>query len=227
MQQVLLLHGALGSKDQFAGLEQALEPVLKTHAINFTGHGRVPSRHHAFTIQNFAHEVLDWMNSKQLMRADIFGYSMGGYVALWLARFYPGRVGKIFTLGTKLKWNREEADKEIRYLQPDMVAEKIPAFASALAQRHGEHEWRSVMHKTALMLHDLALHHLTDDDFERIATTVRMARGSRDTMVTADEVQHAVSLMPDAVYVEYENVEHPIEKVPLDLLVSEMVDFFS
>jgi pimeloyl-ACP methyl ester carboxylesterase len=92
-----------GSKDQFNELEKALAGKFKTYSLNFSGHGRVPSHHHAFTIQNFAHEVLDWMNENYVQTIDVFGYSMGGYVALWLARFYPERIGKIFTLGYKAK----------------------------------------------------------------------------------------------------------------------------
>lgn len=226
MHHLLLLHGALGSKDQFAELEKLLAPAFKTHAINFTGHARVPSHHHAFTIQNFAHEVLDWMNEKQISTIDIFGYSMGGYVALWLARFYPQRVGKIFTLGTKLKWNEEEANREVKMLNADKMVEKVPAFAQALAERHGEHEWRSVMSKTASMMHDLAKTHLTDDDFEKISAPVLLARGQKDNMVTAEETQHAASLMSNALYVEYENLEHPIEKAPTEMLSAELAQFF-
>jgi pimeloyl-ACP methyl ester carboxylesterase len=80
MQHLLLLHGALGSKGQFTDLEKLLYGKFKTYALGFTGHGRVPSRHHAFTIQNFAHEVLDWMNEKPINTMDIFGYSM---VDIW------------------------------------------------------------------------------------------------------------------------------------------------
>lgn len=226
MQHLLLLHGALGSKDQFADLEKLLADKFKTHALNFAGHARVPSHHHAFTIQNFAHEVLDWMNEKQINTIDMFGYSMGGYVALWLARFYPQRVGKIFTLGTKLNWNEEEANREVKMLNADKIVEKVPAFAQALAERHGEHEWRSVMSKTAQMMHDLAKTHLTDDDFEKITVTVLLARGSKDNMVTAEETQHAASLMNDAMYVEYENVEHPIEKISTEQLSIEIDQYF-
>jgi len=155
MKELLLLHGALGSKEQFADLETVLQEKFKIHTLNFSGHGKRPSHHHAFTIQNFAHEVLDWMNEHYIKTIDIFGYSMGGYVALWLARFYPDRVRKIFTLGTKLNWNEEEAEREIRMLNAEKIVEKIPTFAKSLAERHGEYEWKSVMIKTAAMMKDL------------------------------------------------------------------------
>ncbi|MCW5907981.1 MAG: alpha/beta hydrolase [Chitinophagales bacterium] len=227
MKEILLLHGALGSKDQFLDLEIAMGGKCKLHTLNFSGHGRRPSHHHAFTIQNFAHEVLDWMNEHYITTIDIFGYSMGGYVALWLARFYPERVGKIFTLGTKLKWNEEEAAREVKMLNPEIVVEKVPAFAQSLAARHGEHEWKSVMAKTASLMKDLAHTHLTEQDFVKINHTILLGRGGKDNMVTAEETEYVQHLLKNATSKTYPDVLHPLEKVPVELLVSEISAFFN
>ena len=226
MKELLLLHGALGSKQQFAGLETALSQNFTIHALDFSGHGRRPSHHHAYTIQNFAHEVLDWMNEHYVQTIDVFGYSMGGYVGLWLARFYPERVGKIFTLGTKLKWNEEEAEKEIKMLNPEKVIEKVPAFAQLLAERHGEHEWKSVMSKTALLMKDLAHTHLADQDFIKIQHTILLGLGSLDNMVSFEETDYVHHLLKNSTFKNYENVEHAIEKMPVQLLSSEIDKFF-
>lgn len=226
MHQLLLLHGALGSKEQFVELENALSGKFKTQSLNFSGHGRRLSRHHAFTIQNFAHEVLDWMNENQIQTIDVFGYSMGGYVALWLARFYPARVGKIFTLGTKLKWNEEEAAREIKMLNAEKIIEKIPAFAQTLAERHGEHEWKSVMAKTGAMMHDLAHTHLTEQDFIKIENQILLGCGGKDTMVTFEETDYAHHLLKNSTLKVYENVAHAIEQVPVQLLKNEFEMFF-
>jgi pimeloyl-ACP methyl ester carboxylesterase len=226
MKELLLLHGALGSKEQFTELEESLGGKYKIHTLNFSGHGRRTSHHHAFTIQNFAHEVLDWMNEHYDKRMDVFGYSMGGYVALWLARFYPSRVGKIFTLGTKLKWNEEEAEREIKMLNAEKIVEKVPAFAQTLAERHGEHEWKSVMSKTGLLMRDLAHTHLTDQDFLQIEHNVLLGRGEKDTMVTTEETDYAHRLLKHSELKIYQGVPHPIEQVPVGLLVDEINRFF-
>lgn len=226
MHELLLLHGALGSKEQFTGLEKALGESFKVHTLNFSGHGSRPSHMHAFTIQNFAHEVLDWMNEHYIQTIDIFGNSMGGYVALWLARFYPERVGKIFTLGTKLKWNDEEAEKEIKLLNPEKALEKVPAFAQLLVERHGEHEWKSVMSKTALLMKDLAHTHLSDQDFIKIHHPVLLGRGGLDNMVSFDETDYVHHLLKNSAFKIYENVAHPIESVPVTLISREIENFF-
>lgn len=227
MKELLLLHGALGSKEQFAGLETELADTFNVHTLNFSGHGKRPSHHHAFTIQNFTHEVLDWMNEHYIKTIDIFGYSMGGYVALWLARFYPERVGKIFTLGTKMKWSEVEAEKEIKMMNPEKVIEKVPVFAHDLAKRHGEHEWKSVMMKTAAMMKDLAHTHLNDQDLIKIKHTILLGRGREDTMVTFEETDYVHHLLKNSEFKIYNDVLHPIEKVSIELLRKEFERFFS
>jgi pimeloyl-ACP methyl ester carboxylesterase len=226
MKDILLLHGALGSKQQFAQLESAIADKFKVHTLNFSGHGSRQWHHHAFTIQNFAHEVLDWMNEHYIQLIDIFGYSMGGYVALWLARFYPERVGKVFTLGTKLKWNVEEAGKEIKNLDPERVKEKIPAFADAMEKTHGEHEWKSIMTRTALLMKDLAHTHLTDQDFIKIEKPILLGRGEKDAMVTFEETDYVQHLLKNSELKTYEGIPHSIEKVPVELLKKEFERFY-
>lgn len=225
MQHVLLLHGALGTKNQFAAIESALADKFYTHAINFSGHGRVPSHHHAFTIQNFAHEVLDWMNEQQMKTIDVFGYSMGGYVALWLARFYPERVGRIITLGTKFKWNKEEASRETALLDADKIMEKVPRYAAILAEQHGEHEWRSMMAKTALLMNDLAHTHLTEQDFLKIEHPTYILLGEEDKMVSLQETEWVGRLLKNGEVKILSQVPHPLDKVPVPVLKAELENF--
>ncbi len=227
MRELLLLHGALGSREQFGEIENRLNGKFKTHALTFSGHGRRPSHHHAFTIQNFSHEVLDWMNENYIQKIDIFGYSMGGYVALWLARFYPERVGRIFTLGTKLNWSEAEAEKEIKMLNPDKIIEKVPAFAQALAERHGEHEWKSVMTQTGALMRDLAHNHLTEQDYLKIEHHVLLTRGEIDNMVTHDETEYTHRLLKNSEFKTYAGVPHPLEQVPTELLEKEIERWFA
>lgn len=226
MQHIVLLHGALASNRQFTQLEEMLQVHFHVDSLTFSGHGRTPSKHHSFTIQNFAHEVLDWMNDHQLPSVDLFGYSMGGYVALWLARFYPDRVRKIYTLGTKMKWNEEEAKREIKKLNPEIIEIKVPKFAQELARIHGEHEWKSVVSRTAFMMNDLAHLHLDQQDFEKIEIPVCLTRGDQDDMVSAEETEAVSNWLKNATVKNHQGVRHALETMPVKQLTKEIEAFF-
>ena len=77
---------------------------------------------------------------------------MGGYVALSAAIKAPRRFSKIITLGTKFSWSPAEAKKEIQLLNPEIIQEKVPAFANRLSHIHGKEHWQNLMLKTAQMM---------------------------------------------------------------------------
>ena len=157
---VLLLHGALGSKTQLDPLKVALEASGKTvYSLNFSGHSGESFRHD-FGIETFAGDVLRFMEAQGLKIADIFGYSMGGYVALWLAHQHPSSAGRIVTLGTKFDWTPESAEREVKKVDPQKIEEKIPAFARILQHRHAPNDWKELLHKTAAMMTTLGHKHL-------------------------------------------------------------------
>ncbi len=80
----ILLHGALGSAAQLETLQAQMPESQDAVALDFPGHGSASSTE-PFSMRLFADSVLKFMDEKNAAQADIFGYSMGGYVALWLA----------------------------------------------------------------------------------------------------------------------------------------------
>ena len=66
--------------------------------MNFSGHGGRPIPKEHFSIEMFAGDVIKFMDSAGIDSINIFGYSMGGYTAVYLARHHPERVKKIFRL---------------------------------------------------------------------------------------------------------------------------------
>lgn len=108
---VLILHGALGSASQLEPLKTALETSgCSIYSMDFSGHGGAAFRDQ-FGIEQFAADVLQWLDKNSISKVDIFGYSMGGYVALWFAHEHPERVDSIVTLGTKFDWSVELASR--------------------------------------------------------------------------------------------------------------------
>ncbi|HAX49045.1 MAG TPA: alpha/beta hydrolase, partial [Bacteroidetes bacterium] len=101
MKKILLLHGAIGSQEQLEPLKIELSGKYEVHTFNFTGHGGSEIPHEPFSIEMFAGDIIDHVNSNDLAGIDIFGYSMGGYAALYAAHKNPGKIGRIFTLATK------------------------------------------------------------------------------------------------------------------------------
>ena len=187
MKDLLLLHGALGCKKQFDGLKLLLENKYKVHAFNFLGHGG-KATNKAFSNKLFSENILQYLNENEIDSCDIFGYSMGGYVALFCAKKHPNKIDKIITLATKFDWTPETAAKEIKMLNPKIIEEKVPKFATMLRARHEPNDWKVVLQNTADMMHGLGNGNaLNEDDFKGIKNEVLVAVGNEDKMVSIEE----------------------------------------
>ena len=173
MQPLLLLHGALGTANLLRPLHQALSNSYQVHSFNFSGHGGQPLPADGLSIDTFAGELLEYIETHHLQGAPVFGYSMGGYVALSLLKKQPGILGKIITLATKFQWDPQTAEKECALLQPDKIEAKLPHFAGALAQRHAPVPWKELMEATAVLLRNMgAQPPLKAEDYPQLNTAV-------------------------------------------------------
>lgn len=219
MEPILLLHGAIGAPDQLQPLAEALSGRYEVHVVCFSGHGGKLLGNGKFSIELFAHDVLSYMEQKGLERVSVFGYSMGGYVAMYLARNYPERITRVVTLATKYHWDEATAAREVQNLNPEKIEQKIPAFADALRRRHAPLDWVSVLANTAQMMQDLgAGNTLSSADYPLITIPVLLLLGDRDKMVTLDETLAVYKALPASQLGILPATPHPIEQVDASFL---------
>lgn len=218
MKDIILLHGAIGAADQLEPLAGALEQKqFRVHRFSFSGHGHVPFGDR-FGIGQFAEELEQIIREKGLEQPAVFGYSMGGYVALYLAKIKPALIGNMMTLGTKFSWSPEIAAKETGMLDAKTIAEKVPKFAAALKARHGN-SWEVLLQKTAEMMIGLGNDPvLKEADLGTIANPTWIGLADKDNMVSLEETRAAFKQLQQGSMYMLPNTKHPIETVNVALL---------
>ena len=227
MSKLLLLHGAIGSSKQLEPVAELLKDTFQIYLLNFSGHGGKQIPDEPFSIEMFAEDVLYFIDKNKLDGIDVYGYSMGGYVALYIARHYPGKINKIFTTATKLDWNEATSLKESKLLDPSKIIEKIPKFAEQLSKLHAPEDWKINLTKTAEMMIALGKNRtLKDEDFSFIESIVLLCVGDRDNMVSIEETANAYRQLKNGRLLILPNTPHPIEKINVQRLVSEIKLFF-
>ena len=226
MNPIILLHGALGTSDQLKLLAEGLVSEGAIHLINFEGHGAESLPDRPFRMEYFAENVLDFMDHHEIEQADFFGYSMGGYVAMILAKDYPERTGKIATLGTVLKWSFEIAEKECRFLNPEKIKEKVPKFAEELGSRHPS-GWERVTEKTKDLLLDLGeTPRISELEWGSISHRVRIHVGDRDATAGIEQSLDVFKKLQNGELMVLPNTPHPIDRADLKLLAGSLNQFF-
>lgn len=219
MKHILLLHGAIGAKSQLEPLADVLSKSCSIHLLNFAGHGGEPMPAAGLRMDQFVLSVLQYLDDKKIEKISIFGYSMGGYVALLFAEKYPQRVEKIITLASKFHWDEATAAMEIKMLQPAVIEEKIPAFAAELGKRHAPAVWKELMLQTQDLLRRLGQQNeLSIENCRNVQAQCLLMLGDRDKMVTLEETVNVYKALPNASLAVLPETSHPIEKADLELV---------
>jgi pimeloyl-ACP methyl ester carboxylesterase len=216
---LLLLHGATGASDQLLPLAEVLSKGFVVHTLDFSGHGKRVMPEQPYSISLFAEDVLAYLDENGLDSVSVFGFSMGGYVAMYLAKHYPQHIHHVITLATKFYWDKSTAAKEIQMVNPDKIQEKIPAFAATLEQRHLPNDWKEVLKRTAAMMTALGEQNaLQPEDYTSIEAPSLLLLGDRDKMVTTDETFTVFRNLPNAQMGMLPGTAHPVEQVDITLL---------
>ncbi len=214
---LILLHGALASERQFDDVIDVLNARFDVRSLNFEGHGGRPTDRD-FSINNFVQNLLDCLEEKDLKDVAIFGYSMGGYVAL-KAALRTSRIGKIVTLATKFDWSIASTQKEVMMLNPEGIEAKVPQYAEQLKQVHAPFDWKVVVRQTAIMMTKLSEgERLKAEDLQQIQNKVVVGIGDKDRMVTITESENAAASLPNAELVVLEGVKHPLDRISSEQL---------
>lgn len=91
---LLILHGLLGSLDNWMPLAQGLAVDFSVFALDLRNHGRSP--HDAeFNYDVMAADVAEFIEAQTLGPIHLLGHSMGGKVAMRFAQLHPRRVQKL------------------------------------------------------------------------------------------------------------------------------------
>ena len=99
---LLLLHGNGEDHTYFVHQMEYFSRTRRVIALDTRGHGASPRGESPFTIQQFAEDLLHFMDSHELAQADLLGFSDGGNIALTFALRHPERVGRLILNGANL-----------------------------------------------------------------------------------------------------------------------------
>jgi pimeloyl-ACP methyl ester carboxylesterase len=93
---LVLLHGGLQTIGlSFGAVLPTLAATRRVIAVELHGHGHTGDIERELTVPLLAQDVVALLDLLGVDRADLFGYSLGGMVALEAALRHPDRVGRV------------------------------------------------------------------------------------------------------------------------------------
>ena len=94
---LLILHGFLGSLDNWQSIAKELSSTYKVYLLDFRNHGKsAHSIEHNYTLMQ--RDVLQFMDDQNIRLAHILGHSMGGKAAMFFATQHPEMVDQLIVV---------------------------------------------------------------------------------------------------------------------------------
>lgn len=98
---VVLMHGGLHTLDvSFGPMLPRLATGRQAIGVELQGHGHTADVDRPITLANLADDIVALLDELGLERADLFGFSLGGLVALQLVTSHPERVDRLILAST-------------------------------------------------------------------------------------------------------------------------------
>ncbi len=101
---IILLHGLTANAHAFDGLISAgLSPAFHVVSVDLRGRGQSTQPSEGYTMADHAADILGLMDHLRIDKAIFGGHSFGGFLALYIAKFFPERVKKIILMDAAAK----------------------------------------------------------------------------------------------------------------------------
>jgi 2-succinyl-6-hydroxy-2,4-cyclohexadiene-1-carboxylate synthase len=144
---LLLLHGFLGRGDDFDHLVPALSQQYRCLCIDLPGHGQTEVHSADETLYQMpatALAIVELLDALQIQQAVLYGYSMGGRLALYLALQFPNRLSHLI-LESASPGLSTLSERQVRLEADRQLAHRLVAdFPQFLSDWYDQPMWRSL-----------------------------------------------------------------------------------
>ena len=186
---LVLLHGGLCTIE--VCLEKIRQPFVKTRktiAIEQQAHGRTADIDRPFRIEQMTEDTAALLRQLKIRNADVFGYSMGGSIALGIALKHPDLVRKVAIFGTA--YNNEGMVLGLVDNLKKLKAEEVPKqfYDGYVKVAPDPKQWPALVAKIASVLPDAK--GLSPEDVRSIKAPTLIMMGDADIV----RPEHAVEM---------------------------------
>ena len=96
---MILMHGLTANAHAFDGLIAAgLSPAFNVLAVDLRGRGETDAPETGYTMKEHAADIIGFMDALNIEKLILAGHSFGGFLAVYIAKFFPTRVDKLILM---------------------------------------------------------------------------------------------------------------------------------
>ena len=215
---LLALHSAAGSAElDLRRLAAEWSRDFRVLLADFSGHGRSDAFDRSpLSFDHFLGDALAVLDHFEVPHAHVFGFSMGGGVALALAAHHPKRVRRLAVHGVNVRWSEEEMRQMVGAMEPEVIREHAPRWADRLAEAHGLDDrggerWPALMRQMQAFTRPLPDQPFPDERLAAIEHPTLVSHGDADRYFALRHALHLRETLPEARLAVHPGLDHPIQ----------------
>jgi esterase len=221
---VLILHGLLGSLDNWQTIAKSLSENHTVYILDQRNHGRSPHAEE-MNYEILANDIKEFFTEQKIIKATVIGHSMGGKVAMLLALHHPELIEKLVAVDIapafydgghetilfamaeaplKSTDRREDIDK---FLQPRIIDFGVRQFILKNLTRNekGQFEWKCNFEALILNYRKLMDFPVSDKIF---TGKTYFIKGETSNYINPDNFDACDKYFPDNKILEVKNAGH-------------------
>lgn len=221
---LVLVHGSFGFAKGWSVVLPTLVKSRKVIVIELQGHGHTADRDQPLTYEQLADDTAALLKQLKIKEADIFGYSMGGTVALGVAIRHPELARKVAILGACARSPKDTYEPESYKQYQSLPADFAPPVLKEPYDKSSPDptRWPVLVQKVKNM--GPAFKGYSDAEIKSIKAQVLIMMGDRDGV----RPEHAVEmfrLIPNTQLAIYPGADHFILYQSPDKVLATLVAF--
>lgn len=187
---LLLLHAALQTADSMEPLGRILEEGFRIVVPDQRGHGRSSAPAGPLSLTRLADDAAGLLQHLNLQQPVVIGYSLGGMVAVELAR--RGLASGLAALAVRIR----PVEGATEAFAPEAIARRSPIWAGQLQAKHRGLDWRQLAVELGRLLESWP--GFGPDDLAQIRCPALVVQGDRDEMVPLEQARQLAASIPGA-----------------------------
>jgi pimeloyl-ACP methyl ester carboxylesterase len=243
-QPLIILHGLLGSSDNWRTLARRFGQHFRVYAVDLRNHGNSPQSH-LMNFQVMAEDLLEFIRDHDLSPAHLLGHSLGGKVAMQTALTFPAELSKLILVDIAPKeyppshesiltalakidldeiQSRQEADSTLAETIDERPIRQF-LLKNLIRTDEGRYAWQMNLKGLRENYH-LLTKNIEHQPYTRFTRPALFIRGERSSYInpTEDETR-ILDLFPKAEIITIPNAGHWVHADAPDAVFDAVVEF--
>jgi non-heme chloroperoxidase len=236
---IVLLHGAGDSWHSYDRVYPLIPRRYLVYGITLRGHGLSDHPETGFTSDDFAGDILDFLEQKNIHHATLVGHSLGSFVAQRVAELDKGHLDRLVLIGSGPGLSRASASpgaapllnafSQLKDPIPYTFARDFQASTIYYPVPAANFEvWvAEAMKVPASTWHGLGGGHGSPEDLGKITIPTLVLWGEKDSIFSKADEDTLMKMLPNAKFSAYAETGHALHWERPERFARELLGFVS